>query len=37
MWASRAELQNHTLVNPDTETASTLPDSSKFRRLVDEA
>ena len=33
--ASRAELQNYTLINSDTETASTLPESSKFRRLLD--
>ena len=30
-WASRAELQNYTLVNSDTETASSFQESSKFR------
>ena len=34
-WAGRAELQNYILANSDTETASTFPDSSKFRRLLD--
>ena len=33
-WASRAELQNYTLVNSDTEMASTFPDSLKFRQLL---